>query len=92
MRNYNVKPHLKRIIGHKYFIIPVFDEMPDMSQALFMNITAREILEFLEQDYSIADILNILSNKYSVEKETLINDVNNVLENLIKSGIIEVAE
>ena len=90
MNNYTVKPHLERIIGQKYFIIPVSEEMPDMGHTLLLNITAREILELLEQNFSIVEILNILSNKYSMEEEALINDVNIVVENLIKSGIIEV--
>ena len=55
---------------------------------LKMNREGKDILELLKEDTSESEIINTLSKKYGVEKETISDSVNRVIDTFRTNGLL----
>ena len=54
-----------------------------------LNETAADIWDCLQTNISEGDLISLLGAQYSVDEADLLDDVKNVLEQLVKSGLVE---
>ena len=54
-----------------------------------LNETAADIWDCLQTNQSEGDLISLLGAQYSVDEADLLDDVKNVLEQFVKSGLVE---
>lgn len=79
-----------RKIGNEYMVVSNNDTNINYTHITSLNESAVYLLENTEpeKDFIATDWVNLLLDKYEVDAETAEKDVNTMIEDLIKAGII----
>jgi len=77
-----------RETDNEMVLVPMSNNIVDMTTVLTLNETAAEILKNLDGKRSISDVYNIISDKYDIENTILENDVIQFVENAKNRNII----
>lgn len=80
--NVDVSKILK--VGDKYYLMPSKEGDP----MLALNETCKVILEELGRKNSIEGIVNCICEKYQVDRNIVVEDVNSVVSQLVELGIV----
>ena len=75
-------------IAGDYMLIPIGEEVDDFNGALVLNEVAAFLLDKLKSDIEREDLVQLLINEYDVERITAQSDVDKVLNELIKMGVV----
>jgi len=62
--------------------------MPEMGKSFIVNSTTGEILNLLRDSLTINDVIHCVSETYSVEKQAIENDVNNIVHSMHEKSIL----
>lgn len=77
-----------RVIKDQYFIVDSHGKNGDMVYIYKMNEAAAWLWSMLEgQDFTVEMLARLLAGRYSIEMETALGDVKNMLENWIQWGL-----
>lgn len=81
------------IISDKFVLKHVLDSdilvdiKSNFNGVIKLNKTSKEIYEYVQDGKSIEEIIDILSNKYNIDKTIVTKDVNEFVEEMLKKGI-----
>lgn len=71
-------------VGEKYYLMPSKEGDP----MLALNETCKVILERLGRNDSVESIVNCICEKYQVDRNIVVEDVNSVLSQLVELGVV----
>lgn len=66
----------------------LIDLKSNFNGVIKLNKTSKDIINLVIKGYERQQIIDELTNKYNVDKETLTNDVNSFINEMINKGII----
>ena len=66
----------------------LIDLKSNFNGVIKLNKTSKDIINLVIKGYDRQRIIDELTNKYNVDKETLTNDVNSFINEMINKGII----
>ena len=75
--------------GNELVLVPLVNNIADMTNVMTLNEVATEILKSLDGNTSIKEIYELLYTKFDVEKNTLEKDILNFIESAKEKKIIE---
>jgi len=78
-----------REAGNELVLVPLVNNIVDMTNVMTLNEVASEILLSLDGKTSIKEINDLLFMKFAVEKNTLEKDILNFFESAKEKKIIE---
>jgi methyltransferase-like protein len=88
----SIPSHSRSIVttktGHEYVLVPVTNNIADMTSMYTLNETGAFIWEHIDGKKSIADIIDILAEEYEVDHETATGDVTSFVEEMRKYLVI----
>lgn len=76
------------IIKHVLDSDIIIDLKSNFDGVIKLNKTSKRIIEYIEQGLDRNEIINKLLDIYEVDKESLINDTNLFIDDLLDKGII----
>lgn len=84
------KEHINRNIAGVLFIIPIINEMPDMTSVCCVEGIGIEIWEEIDAEISFAKIIEKLILIYDVDESTLCKDAMEFIDILRDNKLVEV--
>jgi hypothetical protein len=82
-----------RRIGNEYVIIVPDRGQVDLTEVYTLNETAAWIWEqFENKDFTFEQVVELMQEHYDADKERVMSDVNELLNVLIKGGLISESE
>ena len=79
-----------RKVGDEYMMVSESGSSLDYTRATSLNNTAAYLIEKAQQkQFTKEDWIELLMDKYDVEKERAEADVQNLIDKLIKEGLVE---
>lgn len=79
-----------RHVGDDYIIVEPGQDQIDMSKVYTLNETAAWLWEQLQSsDFSIADVTNLLLERYDVDEQTAATDAEKLIEIFQKQGLLK---
>lgn len=75
-------------IAGDYMLIPIGEEVDDFNGTLVLNEVAAFLLDKLKSDIEREDLVQLLINEYDVDRITAQSDVDKMLNELIKMGVV----
>jgi len=78
-----------REVGNELVLVPLVNNIFDMTNVMTLNEVASEILKALDGETSVNEIYESLFLKFEVEKNTLEKDILNFIESAKEKKIIE---
>lgn len=76
------------IIKHVLDSDIIIDLKSNFDGVIKLNKTSKKIIEYIEEGLDRNEIINKLLDIYEVDKESLINDTNLFIDDLLDKGII----
>lgn len=77
-----------RNIGNEHILVPTGAEVVNLNGILVLNETAVYLWEQLSVEKSSEQLINALMDKYEIDKETALNDLNVFVKELTEKGIL----
>lgn len=71
-----------------YMLVPVGEEMEKFNGTVVLNEVSAFLLEKMKNDVTEAELVKYLMEEYDVDKSQAQTDVENVLKEMIKIGIV----
>lgn len=81
--------YILRNVMEEYMLFPVGEEMQEFKGTILLNELAAFIWEKLENPVDMDNLIKIILEEYSVEKEEVRNDLHEILNIFNEYGIIE---
>ena len=85
---FKLLPHNTQRYESCILLIPVINGIPNVRSASLLEGAAMILWEYLSKGLSLDEIINSVSTNYSVDTETVLNDLNSLVENLKANNII----
>lgn len=79
---------LKDLAG-QYVLVPFGEKAFEFNGVITLNETGKLFWENLQNDTDIDTLANLLVEKYSIDKETALNDTTKFIESLKEDGCID---
>lgn len=77
-----------RKTGNEYVLVPVTDNIADMTSIYTLNETGAFIWEQINGNKSVEDIINALTAEYDIDNKNATTDVFSFIDNMSKYLII----
>ena len=71
-----------RKTGNEYVLVPVTNNIADMTSVYTLNETGTFIWELIDGKISVADLIIAVIDKYDIDKETATRDVFSFIDNM----------
>lgn len=82
--------HILRKVCGQTFVVMVGEENVDFSKVISLNESLVVLWERMEQgEFTVEDLVKVLMQEYEVDEATATQDVEAVLEDFRKEGLIE---
>lgn len=83
--NSNIK--LRDIAGERMLVVGTSTSV-DLTKVVLLNKTAEFLWGALkEKDFSIEDVADLLTETYSIDKQTALNDAGKWADSMVKAGL-----
>ncbi|MCK9628044.1 MAG: PqqD family protein [Bacteroidales bacterium] len=84
---YNPNIKLRDIAGERMLVIGTSTSV-DLTKVVLLNSTAEFLWNALkDKDFSIEDAADLLTETYSIDKKTALNDAGNWADSMVKAGL-----
>ena len=81
--------YLLRTIADTHIVVPVAERVIEFKGLMTLNEVSAAIWEFMQTDREYQEILDYILSEFEVEKETAAEDLDKLLEQMEKSGVLE---
>ena len=71
-----------RKTGNEYVLVPVTNNIADMTSVYTLNETGTFIWELIDGKKSVEDLIKAVIDKYDIDKETATRDVFSFIDNM----------
>ena len=71
-----------RKTGNEYVLVPVTNNIADMTSVYTLNETGTFIWELIDGKKSVEDLIKAVIDKYDIDKETAARDVFSFIDNM----------
>jgi methyltransferase-like protein len=78
-----------RKTGNEYVLVPVTNNIADMTSVYTLNETGAFIWELIDGKKNVEDLIKAVIDKYDIDKETATRDVFSFIDNMSKYLIIK---
>ena len=77
-----------RKTGNEYVLVPVTNNIADMTSVYTLNETGAFIWELIDGKKSVEDLINAIIDKYDIDREKATKDVFSFIDNMNKYLVI----
>ena len=81
--------YVMREVAGQAIVIAVGEESERFKGMINLNRTGKEVWRYLEKDMDLVEIVKKIVEKYDVDENTAMLDVENMINKLFQSGILE---
>lgn len=81
--------YVMREVAGQAIVIAVGEESERFKGMINLNRTGKEVWRYLEKDMDLVEIVKKIVEKYDVDENTAMQDVENMINKLFQSGILE---
>ena len=81
-----------RQMGDEVVLVPLSNKVADMTNVITLNEVGGDILKAIETPSSVQEVVNKLVEIYDVDRETLLNDVEEFIREAVDKRVVEVVE
>ena len=79
-------------MGDEVVLVPLSNKVADMTNVITLNEVGGDILKAIETPSSVQEVVNKLVEIYDVDRETLLNDVEEFIREAVDKRVVEVVE
>ncbi len=83
------KGFAKRKIGARYVVVTTGELSREMNIIIEMNETSSEIWDMLDKGMSVEETAKALSEKYGIDYEKALSDIEKLIEQMKETGVFE---
>lgn len=76
-------------VGGENLLVPLGSQVLDLNGMVLLNETGSCLWEYLEEDRSLNELVAILAERFDVDHERAIADVQNFLDQIRSMGLLE---
>ena len=80
---------LLREIAGTHIVVPIGERVIDFKGMMILNDVSADVWVFMGEHRSYKDILDYILDTYEVDKHTAEGDLNNLIEQMEESGVLE---
>lgn len=83
--------YLLRTVADTHIVVPIAERVIEFKGMMTLNEVAASIWQFMkseDKDYEYDEILEFVLSEFDIDKETVREDLNKLLEQMESSGVI----